>query len=246
MKTKNLNVNKNQVTETSSKLNGLVLGFYAGALDSEIQLAAMLRNNFRRADLALVISRRHMINGLMNIPYFNNTLLATLVDLKMLDEAKPVSENLMKFSPVVLRSIKRVLATQCRYLLEVFVSTGDLDYLDEAGKIMDRMPGSGVEQSFYLRCLARYLSLRGEKDKSAQAFEDSQQITKTKERVHAPSSFKLLESQLLENSAIDLREFALSSCSLNSELLRVDKSIPDTLNESGFVNVSMDSDQKSF
>ena len=85
MKTTNLNVSKNEVIETRSKLNSLVVGFYADALDSDIQLAAVLRNDFRRADLALVILKRHMINGVMNTPYFNNTLLATLVDLKMLD-----------------------------------------------------------------------------------------------------------------------------------------------------------------
>jgi hypothetical protein len=245
MKTKKLNVSKNEVIETRSKLNSLIVGFYAGALDSDIQLAAMLRNDFRRADLALVILKRHMINGVVNTPYFNNALLATLVDLKMLDEAKPISESLMKFSPMVPGSIERVLATQCRYLLEVFVSTGDLDYLDEAGKIIDRMPGSGVEQSFYLRCLARYLSLRGEKDKSARAFEDSQRITKAKERVLAPSSFKLLESQSLENSSSNLSEFALLPYSLDSELLRVEKSIPDTLNELGFANVNVDPDQRA-
>jgi hypothetical protein len=245
MKTTNLNVSKNEVIETRSKLNGLVVGFYADALDSDIQLASLLRNDFRRADLALVILKRHMINGVMNTPYFNNTLLATLVDLKMLDEAKPISENLMKFSSMVPGSIERVLATQCRYLLEVFVSTGDLDYLDEAGKIIDRMPGSGVEQSFYLKCLARYLSLRGDKDKSAQAFDDSQRLSKAKERVLAPSSFKLLESQSLENPASDLREFELSPYSLDSKLLRVEKSIPETLNELGFINVNIDSDQRA-
>ena len=245
MKGTNLNVSRNEVIETRSKLNGLVVGFYADALDSDIQLAAILRKDFRRADLALVILKRHMINGVLNTPYFNNTLLAIMVDLKMLDEAKPISENLMKFSPMVPGSIERVLAIQSRYLLEVFVSTGDLDYLDEAGKIIDRMPGSGVEQSYYLKCLARYLSLRGEKDKSAQAFDDSQRLSKAKERVLAPSSFKLLESQSLENSASDLREFELSPYSLDSKLLRVEKSIPETLNELGFINVNIDSDQRA-
>lgn len=244
MKESKLYVSIKEVRDIQSKARGLIVGFYADALDSDIQLAAALRNDFRRADLALVILKRHIANGVLNTPYFNNTLLATLVDLKMLDEAKPVSENLMKFAPMVPGSIERVLATQCRYLLEVFVSTGDLGYMDEARKIIDRMPLSGVEQSVYLRCLARYFSLRGEKGNSAQAFEDSQLITKAKKRVLAPSSFKLLERQSLKNSSSDLSEFAMLPFSLNSELLRVEKSISDTLNELGFVNVKIDSDER--
>jgi hypothetical protein len=245
MKATNLNVSRNEVIETRSKLNGLVVGIYADALDSDIQLAAMLRNDFRRADLALVILKRHMISGVVNTPYFNNTLLATLVDLKMLDEAKPISENLMKFSPMVPGSIERVLATQCRYLLEVFVSTGDLDYLDEAGKIIDRMPGSGVEQSFYLKCLARYLSLRGEKDKSAQAFEDSQQVGQLKERVLAPSSLKLLQSQSSGSVSINAKDSVRVAYEPHASTQFPDRSIVEVLRAIGFSNPNIDTDPRA-
>lgn len=245
MKASNLNVSKREVVDTRSKLNGLVVGFYADALDSDIQLAAVLRNDFRRADLALVILKRHMISGVINTPYFNNTLLATLVDLKMLDEAKPISENLMKFASMVPGSIERVLATQCRYLLEVFVSTGDLDYLDEAGQIIDRMQSSGVEQAFYLKCLARYLSLRGEKEKSAQAFENSQQIEQAKERVLAPSSFKLLERQSLGNTSIDAKDLTRAPYEPSSSMQPPKRSLVNALHAIGFSNPSIDLDPRA-
>lgn len=245
MKATNLNVSKNEVIETRSRLNGLVVGFYADALDSDIQLAAVLRNDFRRADLALVILKQHIINGVLNTPYFNNTLLATLVDLKMLDEAKPISENLMKYAPMVPGSIERVLATQCRYLLEVFVSTGDLDHLDEAGQIIDRMPDSGVEQSFYLKCLARYLSLRGEKDKSVQAFQDSQQIGQVKERVLAPSSLKLLQSQSSGSVSIDARDTVRVAFESHSSTQLANRSLVEVLRAIGFSNPNIDTDPRA-
>jgi len=245
MKMSNLPVSKNEVNETRSKLRGLVVGFYADALDSDIQLAAALRNEFRRADLALVILKRHAVNGVLNTPYFNNTLLATLIDLKMFDEAKPVYENLEKYAPLVPGSIERVLTTQCRYLLELFVSTGDLDYLDEAGQIIDRMPGSGVEQSFYLKCLARYLSLRGENAKSAEVYEESQQVEQARERALAPSTLKLLQNQTSGNLDTDLGELVMSPIKSHSEIVNHEKSIDELLNEMGFSNVNIESDQRA-
>ena len=245
MKGTNLNVSRNEVIETRSKLNGLVVGFYADALDSDIQLAAILRKDFRRADLALVILKRHMINGVLNTPYFNNTLLATLVDLKMLDEAKPISENLMKFSPMVPGSIERVLATQCRYLLEVFVSTGDLDYLDEAGKIIDRMPGSGVEQSYYLKCLARYLSLRGEKDKSAQAYEESEQVGQVIERELAPSTAKAMQNGYTGHNLDDLEATSVDPKRLESDVKGLGDDIIKVLRSIGFINPIVEQDPRA-
>ncbi len=245
MKATNLNVSKSEVIETRSRLNGLVVGFYADALDSDIQLAAVLRNDFRRADLALVILKQHIINGVLNTPYFNNTLLATLVDLKMLDEAKPISENLMKYSPMVPGSIERVLATQCRYLLEVFVSTGDLDYLDEAGRIIDRMPDSGVEQSYYLKCLARYLSLRGEKDKSAQAYEESEQVGQVVERALAPSTSKAIQNGYTGFKLDDLEVASTDSKRLDSDVKGLGDDIIKVLRSIGFINPIVEQDPRA-
>lgn len=245
MKGSNLYVTENDVRETRSKLTGLIVGFYADALDSDIQSAAVLRNDFRRADLALVILKRHIINGVINTPYFNNTLLATLVDLKMLDEAKSVSDNLMKYAPMVPGSIERVLATQCRYLLEVFVSTGDLDYLDEAGQIIDRMPGSGVEQAFYLKCLARYLSLRGEKEKSAQVFEDSEQVGQVKEREVAPSTKKAIQNGSIGFELDDVKVAGVDPKRTESDVRILGDDIVKVLQSRGFPNPKVEQDPRA-
>ncbi len=245
IKKSKLPVSQNEVSEIQSKTRGLIVGFYADALDSNIQLAAVLRKDFRRADLALIILNRQLVNGVINTPYFNNTLLATLLDLKMLDEAKAVSENLMKFAAMVPGSIERVLSTQCRYLLEVFVSTGDLDYLDEAEQIINRMPRSGVEQAFYLKCLARYLSLRGEKANSAQAFEESEQVGQFVERELAPSTAKAIQNGYTGFELDDIKASSLDPKRPESDVTVFGDDIVKVLRSIGFPNPKVEQDPRA-
>lgn len=135
--------------------------FHSDEIDSYIQMAACLRE-FKRSDLALEILDWQMPElGKFVNPYFENSLLAILLDREMWDRAELLVERLTDTGPVVVVNRARILPTIWRFHKEMFVLTGDYSSLQMAEKIVDEMPSAGVEASTVLLCQNVLAALSG-------------------------------------------------------------------------------------
>ena len=174
----------------------LKANFDVDALDAAVQSASILRKEFRRPDLALVILGKYLRNSSPNSPHFNVILLATYLDLHKLEEAEIIARRLMKYANIVDGAMKFALPVYSRFLLTEFARTGDFEYADKAKVVIEEMPVFGVGEDYYLRCLMRYQSAVGE---GLAARETSQRIghlNESNERNISPSAARFLEKSL--------------------------------------------------
>lgn len=114
-----------------------------------------------------------------------------------------------------------------------------------AGQIIDLMPSSGVEQAHYLLCLARYLSLRGEKAKSAQAFEESEQVGKVKERGLTPSTAKAIKNGSIGFELDDIKVSSVDPKRPESDVTVFGDDIVKVLRSLGFPNPKVEQDPRA-
>jgi hypothetical protein len=170
--------------------------FHSDEMDSYIQMAACLRE-FKRPDLALEILDWQMPElGKFVNPYFENSLLAILLDLEMLDRAELLVERLTDTGPVVVKNRARILPTIWRFHKEMFVLTGDYSSLHMAEKVVDEMPGAGVEASTVLLCQNVIAALSGNRQDREIEFGDTPEKPP---RNRAPSVARQIEQGGLES-----------------------------------------------
>jgi hypothetical protein len=164
--------------------------FHSDEIDSYIQMAACLRE-FKRSDLALEILDWQMPElGKFVNPYFENSLLAVLLDLEIWDRAKLLVERLTDTGPVVVVNRARILPTIWRFHKEMFVLTGDYSSLHTAEKIVDEMPSSGVEASTVLLCRNVLSAISGDQHDGEVEFAD---VSPRSPRNRAPSVAREIE-----------------------------------------------------
>lgn len=170
--------------------------FHSEDMDSFNQMAGCLRD-FDRPDLALqVLDYQFPQLGKYVNPYFENTLLAVLLDLEEWDRSEILVKRLMNTGPVVVENRAKLLPTIWRFYKEMFVHTGDYDYFYQAENIVRLMPEAGVDPETISWCLRAMASVSGEQVSEQSDTPDAQS---REPRKRAPSVERQIKQSGIES-----------------------------------------------